>query len=123
MRITLAVLMVLHGIAHLPGFLNEWRLANMEGISYRTTILAGRLDLGDGGIRVVGALWLLAAIAFLVTGVAALGNASWWLPAAGWVAGGSLLLSLVELPDARVGVLVNVVILAGLVIAARFAAV
>jgi hypothetical protein len=123
MRFLLAFLMILHGAAHLPGFVNEWRLANLEGIHYRTTILAGRLDLGDAGIRVVGALWLAGAIAFWVAGAAALGNWSWWIPVATGVALGSLLLSLLELPEARIGAIVNLVILAGLFIATRFAAV
>jgi hypothetical protein len=120
MRIMLAVLMVLHGVAHLPGFVSEWRLANLEGIPYRTTILAGRADLGDAGIRVVGMLWLLSAVGFWVAGVAAISDLSWWIPVATAIALGSLLLSLVELPEARIGVVVNLAILAGLFIAPRF---
>jgi hypothetical protein len=123
MRLLLALLMVLHGAAHLPGFVSEWRLATLEGIQYRTTVLAGRLDLGDAGIRVVGTLWLAAAIAFFVTGIGAFGNTSWWIPAATGVTLGSLVLTLVELPESRMGLVVNLVLLAGLFIAARFAAV
>ena len=119
MRYLLAVLMLVHGGAHLPGFLSEWRLAKLEGIPYRTTILAGRVDLGDSGIRVVGALWLAAAIAFWVAGVAAFGNWPGWIPAAIGITLGSLLLSLVELPEARIGVAVNLAILAGLLVANR----
>ena len=122
MRFMLAILMILHGGAHLPGFVNEWRLAKLEGLHYRTTILGGRVELGDAGIRVVGLLWLAAAVAFLVTGVAAALNVSWWMTAGAGVAVGSLLLSMVELPEARVGVMVNALILAGLVIAARLPA-
>jgi hypothetical protein len=123
MRILLGLVLLLHGAAHLPGFVNEWRLANLEGLPYRTTVLAGRLDLGDAGIRVVGALWFVAAIAFGVAGAAALWNWSWWIPAATGVTLGSLLLSLVELPDSRIGVVVNLVILAGLFITVRLAGV
>lgn len=121
MRIVMAVLMVLHGVAHLPGFVNEWRLATLEGLPYRTTILAGRLELGEAGIRVVGTLWLVAAIAFWAAGAGALAGRSWWIPAAAIVAVASLALSLVELPEARIGVLVNLVILAGLFMASRLA--
>ena len=117
MRIALALLMLLHGVAHLPGFVNEWRMAELKGIAYRTTILAGRVDLGDAGIRVVGLLWLVSAVAFWVAGVAALTSQPWWLPMAAAVALGSLVLGLVELPDARIGVAVNVAILAALFIA------
>lgn len=122
MRILLAVVMVLHGMAHLPGFVTGWQLARLEGLPYHTTILVGRLDLGDAGIRLVRLLWLATAVAFCVAGAAALANASWWMPVAAGVALGSLLLSLLELPNARVGAVVNLVILAGLVIATRHAA-
>ena len=121
MRIVLAMLMIVHGVAHLPGFVNEWRLADLKGLPYRTTILGGRVDLGDAGIRVVGLLWLAAAVAFLVTGAAAAWNVSWWMRAGAGVAVGSLLLSLAELPEARVGVAVNALILAGLAVTWRLA--
>jgi hypothetical protein len=121
MRMILAILMVLHGVAHLPGFVNEWRLASLEGLPYRTTILAGRLDLGEQGIRVVGTLWLAAAIAFWAAGAGAFADRPWWIPVAALVALASLVLSLVELPEAKIGVLVNLVILAGLFIASRLA--
>ena len=121
MRMALAVLMLLHGVAHLPGFVSEWRLAALEGLPYRTTILAGRLDLGDIGIRVVGLLWLVAALGFLAAGTGALANRSWWTAAAAAAALGSLALSLLELPQARIGLAVNLAILASLALAQRFA--
>ena len=52
MRIALAILMALHGIAHVVGFLAPWQLT--EGMPYKTTVLAGRWDLGATGIRAVG---------------------------------------------------------------------
>ena len=122
MRMLLAILMILHGVAHLPGFVNEWRLADLKGLPYRTTILGGRVDLGDAGIRVVGLLWLAAAVAFLVAGMAAAWSASWWMRAGAGVAVGSLLLNMVELPEARIGVAVNVLILAALAVTWRLAA-
>jgi hypothetical protein len=116
MRIALAILMGLHGIAHLPGFVGAWRLATLEGMPYEATILGGRLDLGDAGIRVVGAAWLLAALGFVLAAVAAATGRDWWMQAAVAAALGSLALSLVELPAARVGLAVNLAILAALVL-------
>jgi hypothetical protein len=119
MRIALGILMLLHGIAHLPGFLGAWRLAALEGMPYKTTILAGRLDLGDAGIRLVGAVWLVLALGFVLAALATLAGRGWWWPAALCAALGSLLLSALEWPEARIGVAVNLAILAALLAGQR----
>lgn len=110
MRIALAVFLALHGFAHFVGFAGSFGLA--ESIPYRTTVLGGTVDLGDTGIRAFGVLWLLAAGAFLVASAAAMTNQEWWLKALLVAATGSLVLSLMTLPEARIGVLLNVLILA-----------
>jgi uncharacterized membrane protein YccF (DUF307 family) len=119
MRMVLAVLMALHAVAHLPGFLVPWRLASLPEMPYGTTVLDGRLDLGDAGIRVVGAAWLAAALAFVVAAVAAGTDRSWWMAAATAAAGVSLVLSVLGLPAARIGIAANVMILAALYAAPR----
>lgn len=121
MRIVLAVLMALHGVAHLVGFVVPWRLAAPPaGVACKTTVLAGRLDLGDAGIRAVGVLWLLLAVAFWGAAAGALMSRSWWVPTAIGVAVASLVLSLVAWPDSRIGVPVNLVIMAALVLGRRY---
>jgi hypothetical protein len=121
-RIVLAVLMALHGLAHLVGFVGSWRLARLEGMPYKTTVLAGRLDLGDAGIRAVGVLWLLLAIGFLIAAIGAIGSRPWWMPAAFMAAGVSLALCLLQWPDSRIGVPVNLVILIALLVGRRYGA-
>lgn len=120
MRIGLAVLMVLHGTAHLVGFLTPWRLIAPDGAIYRTTILAGRVDLGSGGIRVFGVLWLLTAVAFWLASFAAFTDRGWWMSAALATAMVSLVLSLTALPDSRIGVPINVAIIGALLMVQRF---
>ena len=120
MRTAIALLMALHGIAHLPGFLNSWELVTLEEIPYRTTVLSGTLDVGDAGIRALGLLWLAAAVTFAVAAGGALTHGSWWIPWAAGAALGSLILSAVEWPDARIGVAVNALILAALFAGTRF---
>ena len=110
LRIALALLMALHGVAHLPGVVGSWRLAPLAGIPPHTTVLAGRLDVGEGGMRLLGAGWLLAALAFWVAAGGALTHRPWWMPAGVAAVALSVLLSVLELPYARVGVYVNVVI-------------
>jgi len=118
MRIALAILMALHGVAHLVGFAGAWSLAP-EGVPYKTTVLAGHVDLGDVGIRAVGLLWLATAAAFLFAGLAAVRGTAWWPQLALGVAAVSLLLSATEWPEARIGVAINALIITAL-IAARW---
>lgn len=119
MRIAIAVLMAIHGVAHLPGFVVPWRLATLEGMPYRTTALAGSVDLGDAGARAVGVLWLLTAVAFWVAAAGAALDSPWWGTLALGAALGSLMLCAIGWPDARVGVPVNLLIVTALVLGRR----
>ena len=120
MRIVLAALMALHGIAHLVGFAGAWQLAASGGIPYKTTVLAGRVDLGDVGIRAVGLLWVVAALAFVTVALGAAFDTAWWTKAAVIVAVGSLALTMLELPEARIGLVVNLALIATLLLVARY---
>ena len=119
-RFALGLLMVLHGIAHLPGFVGPWRLATIEGLPYRTTVLGGRLDIGDAGMRVLGAAWLALALGFGLAGALALANRPWWSAAATAAALASLVICLVQLPEARIGAVVDLLLLAALVVGRHF---
>jgi len=120
MRLALALFMALHAVAHLVGFFGAWRLAP-QSFTYATTVFAGRLDLGDAGIRTLGILWLLTAIAFWLVSVAAVIDRQWWTSAAICVALVSCVLSLVQWPESRVGVLVNLLIIGAIVLGRRLA--
>ena len=118
-RIALGVLMLAHGVAHLPGLLASWRLATFPEIPYHTTLLGGRIDVGDGGMRLVGALWLVAALAFGVAALGAFQTRGWWTSAALAAALGSLALCVTEWPAARIGVFVNVAIVGAVLLGQR----
>jgi hypothetical protein len=94
-----------------------WRIATFKEMPYKTTILAKSVNVGDLGIRVVGILWLIAALAFAVCGVGALARASWWLPATLIVAVFSFFLCIIGWPDAQIGVFINIAIAAFLLVA------
>ena len=111
MRFLLAVLMVLHGIAHGVGFVVTWRLTEFQDMPFDTALLAGTIDVGEMGIRVVGILWLTVGLAFLVAGAATLGGASWWPMLAVVSAVCSLPLSIAGWPESRIGVVVNLILL------------
>lgn len=107
LRLALAVFMALHGIAHFVGFAVPWRLLEAEEMPYATTLLGGRLDVGDAGIKGVGLVWLVLGIAFVGAGVMT------GLDRAGWprlvllVSAVSLVWSVLGWPAARIGVAVN----------------
>ena len=115
-RIVLALFLVAHGIAHLVGFVVPWKIATMKEMPYKTTILSGSIDLGDVGIRVMGILWLIATLAFIVSGIGVLTRVPWWLPATMIVTVSSLFLCIIGWPDSRIGVFINVVIVAFLLV-------
>lgn len=111
MRIIFAVFLVLHGIAHLVGFFNQWKIVEMEDMPYKTTIFFGRFDLGDIGIRIVGVFWLAGAILFIISAYGLFTISPWWQNSALYITLFSTLLCVTGLPDAKVGLVVNVVII------------
>jgi hypothetical protein len=119
MRFVLAFFLLAHGVAHLVGFVSSWKLATLAELPYKTTVFSGRVDVGDAGIRVMGLLWLLAALAFLVASIAVATEAGWAVRFTLAAVIASLMLCLVGWPDARVGVAVNVGLVLLLAIGAR----
>lgn len=119
MRIALAVFMLLHGVAHLPGFAVPWKLAKSPDMPYHTTILAGWVDVGDAGIRLFGLTFLLLTVAFALSAGATFLRAEWWLEMAIATVVVSTLVCVLALPEARIGLAANLLILALLVWAHR----
>jgi hypothetical protein len=111
MQYVIAIILLIHGIAHLVGFVVPWRIAKLEEAPYKTTLMGGRLDVGDAGIRIVGVVWLLIALAFFVSGTALLFLSGWWWSYTLVVAAISLVLCVLGLPDSKFGIPINVVIL------------
>lgn len=69
LRIALAIFLTVHGAAHLVGFASSWG-ASPDPAPLKTTVLGDRINLGSIGSRLLGTLWLLAALAY---GLAAAG--------------------------------------------------
>ena len=106
LNITAAAILLAHGLAHLVGFVGPWRLN--ERVAYKTTILAGRVDIGNAGAKIVGLLWLLLAIDFALVAVGAYAGAAWWPYGALATALTSLVLCLLSWPDATIGAFIDI---------------
>lgn len=120
LSIIVAILLVLHGLIHLMGTVTYLKLGTVQGLTYKTTLLNGRWDWGEGGIRIYGALWGLAALGFVIAAIAMLTGAAWWRPLLGGVTMLSLALTALDWQDAFAGAVLNLVILAWLGIAPLF---
>lgn len=107
MRFPVAFLLLAHGIAHLVGFAATWKLGEFPELPYKTTILAGSVDLGDGGIRLMGVVWALLAVAFASAAVGLALRQPWWSVTAWWAIGVSALVCALNWPEARIGLAFN----------------
>lgn len=116
MHIILAVILFGHGFAHLVGFVVPWRIATLKEMPYKTTVLADSISVGDIGIRVVGIAWLIAALAFGVSGIGVLAQVPWWLPLTVILAVFSFFLCIIGWPDSRIGVFINMAIVVFLLV-------
>lgn len=76
--IAAALVLGAHGLVHLMGFFAYWPLAVIPDLAYKTTILAGQVDLGEVGMRAFSILWLVPALGFLAVSVAMIGRWQRW---------------------------------------------
>jgi hypothetical protein len=111
MKTAFALLLIVHGIAHLVGFVVPWRLFPSPDLAVRTTVFGGALDVGEAGAKVLGIVWLGLAASFIASGAGLMSG--WWNSL--WtvrLAALSLVFCIVGWPDTRIGLVVNVAILA-----------
>ncbi len=119
-RIIVGIYLVIHGICHLVGFVVPWKIATLKEEPYKTTLLSGAIDIGDIGIRIVGMLWLAAAIGFVVSGIGIFALYEWWRPLALILSIASLVLCVLGLPGAKIGILANAIVLVYLMVGGKF---
>jgi hypothetical protein len=111
MRAALSVLLLVHGVAHLPGFAVAWRLMSSAELPYRTTIFMGRVDVGDTGARALGAVWLVLAGAFAWLSWLNWGGGALFRPVALSIVAVSSLMCVAAWPEARLGLAANALVL------------
>jgi hypothetical protein len=108
-RYAFGMLLVLHGFAHSPGVLGSWKIAEFEDVSYAPNLLLEQA--GDGAIRLLGGVFLLGGLAFVIAGLGVMRRATWWLPTALGATLVSLVVTTLWYQDALVGLVLNLVIL------------
>lgn len=111
LSIILALVLTLHGLVHLMGTVTYMKLGNVQGLTYKTTLLGGHWNLGEKGIALYGALWALAAIGFITAAVALFAGWDWYRPALMSASVFSLALTVLDWKVAFAGVALNTIIL------------
>ena len=114
LRIVAAIVLALHGLIHLMGTFAYLKILEVQSLPYKTIFLGGRIDLGEVGTGVFGALWGVAAIGFVIASIAMLLNRSWWRLVLLAVTLLSLVITILDSSLALAGVMLNVVILLAL---------
>lgn len=104
------VLLMLHGLAHLAGFVGAFRL--VPQVVQQSSVLAGRVSIGETTARFFGVFWLLCAVAFTVAATGAVFRTGWWPLLTLCSAISSLLLSLTFWPESRLGLPIILLIIA-----------
>jgi hypothetical protein len=118
--VVVGIFFVLHGLVHLLWLVVPWRITAVDGLPYATTVLAGRIDVGDAGIRIVGLLWLLAAIGWVIAGIGVFLLAPWWQPVTIAVALFAAALCILGLPVAKYGLMIDLAVVGFVLLNGRF---
>lgn len=109
-RRILAGLLAIHGIAHLVGTTDAITAVNdNSSVEY----LFGQWNItGTGPLVGVATLWALAAAGFIAVGVTTWIDTRWWPRALVTMAAVSVVLCLVALPQAAIGTVINIALVA-----------
>lgn len=107
MKWLLLVITALHGLIHTMGFFNETGIKKIDGFSGDTLI-----KLSGNTRHVLGVVWLLVAVMMVVVAIGIVAGAGWWKPLAIASIAISQLLIIMWWPDAKMGTVPNIVLLA-----------
>lgn len=111
-RIVPAIVLTLHAIAHSPGVLGAWKIAEFEDASFQPNVLL--TDASDTMVAFLGAFWLIAAVAYLVAATALFRNVRWWPTATFLAVLMSLGMTILWMDDAIAGLVINIAVLTAL---------
>lgn len=116
MYIALAAFLIIHGLAHMVGFVGPWGLSPAT-TSPPSTLFIGHVTLGETAMRTLGVFWLGGVFAFLIAAFGVLHHSPWWPAFTFGAAIGSLLLCAIALPVTKLGLAANVAIIVGVLLA------
>ena len=116
--ILIIALLAGHGLAHVSGFLASFTNKDLDFHLEQPCIFSGRILLNKGLGRIFGLLWLIAAFILLLSAIALLLKAHWWLN----IALAGAVVSLVTIisfwnsipPGAKIGAVFDLIVVTGI---------
>lgn len=110
-RYFFALIVLIHGLIHLMGFVNQW---NLKKINQFTGITF--FQVSENLSKFFGVLWLLTALVFIISAAGFLADKDWWTVIGLAAIIISQFLIIVYWKDARAGTIANIIILVVIVI-------
>lgn len=107
-----AVFLAAHGVVHLIGFVLPWQITTFRDMTYKTTIFAGALDVGDAGVKAIGLGWLAVTVAMIAVAAMVWRQTRFAYVACLAVVVASSVLCVTGLTNAVMGLAIDVVLLA-----------
>ncbi len=110
------ILLIIHAVAHLPGFLVSFNLVKLKDLPYSTKVFFKKIELGESGIKLYGLIWLVLSIIFIFAAILIIIEKPVFKETV--IAGAilSLILSIVGLPETKFGIIINILIIVYLLI-------
>jgi len=106
-----------HGLVHLIGMVVYWQLAEVEEFPpYKTTLLKGRWEISDTGMRIYGLSWIITTLAFVVAAFGMVFQQDWWIPMLYAASIFSLIVNALDWEWAKYGALLDILILIVLIV-------
>jgi hypothetical protein len=105
------LLLIIHGIAHLVGFVVPWKILTLAEMPYKSTIFYNKIDLGHSGIKIIGIFWLLIALLFFIAALFFILQYQVWFVLSIISICSSFVLCILGLPESKIGVFANFFIL------------
>lgn len=106
-----AIVMILHGLIHLMGGINELDLAKIQDLSGKTLI-----PLSDSFRTIFGVIWFITVGLFILSAIGLLLKQQWWKAIAICAIIVSQLLIIICWPDAKWGTIPNILISVSLIV-------
>ncbi len=110
-------IVMIHGLIHLLGFVAYWPLGEIGELPYKTTLLGGRWDAGEAGMRLFSLLWLAAAVGLVGAAAGLVTGQDWWFPLLWTAVLLSLAACMLDWGDAWRGAIIDLIILIPLLLA------
>lgn len=112
MKIVFAIFLFIHGFAHIITFLVHWKLLKNSNVQYKTTIFPGSFNIGTGGMRIAGLIFLLTGLLFGYLGFELLAGMHLFWSYIWRAAIISLVLCIISWPETKFGVIANGILIA-----------